>query len=79
MLVLQIDALAPRRVSESSSHVMDRLLSVLLVEMDGISSDMASSPVFIIATTSHKNILDPAILRPGSVAVVGIPVVCPYR
>ena len=45
------------------------MLSVLLVEMDGVYSDMASTPVFILATTCDKDELDPAILRPGCVNI----------
>jgi ATP-dependent Zn protease len=58
--------LAPERRASASGHVFDRLLSVLLVEMDGIvQSSSGNSHVFIIATTSDKDVLDPAVVRPG--------------
>jgi SpoVK/Ycf46/Vps4 family AAA+-type ATPase len=64
----QIDVLAPERRTNVSAHVFDRLLSVLLVEMDGlVPSSRGGSSVFIIATTLDKDLLDPAILRPGYV------------
>ena len=44
---------------------MDRLLSVFLVEMDGLVSKASDSVVFVLATTADKAQLDPAILRPG--------------
>ena len=52
-----------------------RVLSALLTEMDGLSSDSistnsssssSSSAVLVIATTNRLDALDPAITRPGS-------------
>lgn len=47
--------------------MFDRLLSVLLVEMDGLLSKSGNvgGDVFVLATTTDKSALDPAILRPG--------------
>ena len=42
---------------------MDRLLSTLLVEMDGTAS--GNETVVVVAATNHMDMLDPAILRPG--------------
>eukprot|EP00952_Eustigmatos_sp_NYUAD-ZCMA_P013570 53689-Eustigmatos_ZCMA.PRE.1 len=42
---------------------MDRLLSTLLVEMDGVGS--GADVVIVVAATNDKDLLDPAILRPG--------------
>ncbi len=50
--------------SSASSSVLDRMLSVLLVEMDGLLT-ATTPPVFVLATTRDKRDLDPAILRPG--------------
>ena len=63
----QIEMLAPRRGGETSSEQsFDRLLSCLLVELDGISSKLrAQDHLVVIATTQDRDLLDPAILRPG--------------
>lgn len=63
----QIEMLAPKRGMQSSSeHSFDRLLSCLLVELDGISAKLATRDhVVIVATTQDRDALDPAILRPG--------------
>ena len=41
---------------------MDRVVSQLLVEMDGINK---SNQLFIIAATNRPDLVDPALLRPG--------------
>lgn len=65
----QIDALAPRRGQDSTSEQsMDRLLSMLLTEMDGIHAKSHTAherPVIVLAATDRRASLDPAILRPG--------------
>ncbi|GBG27711.1 26S proteasome regulatory subunit 8-like [Hondaea fermentalgiana] len=65
----QIDALAPARGNDSTSEQsMDRMLSMLLTEMDGIhskSSGVAERPIVVLAATDRRDTLDPAILRPG--------------
>ena len=43
---------------------MDRLLSLLLTEMDG-AVQWGGPPVVILGATRDKSLLDPAILRPG--------------
>ena len=59
----EIDAIAPRRGTDvSSSGVMDRLVSQLLTEMDGL---LPLHNVVVIAATNRPDILDPALLRPG--------------
>uniref|UniRef100_A0A8D9EZX7 Peroxisomal ATPase PEX6 n=2 Tax=Cacopsylla melanoneura TaxID=428564 RepID=A0A8D9EZX7_9HEMI len=59
----ELDSLAPRRGQEDqSSGVMDRVVSQLLAEMDGVH---ASKDVFILGATNRLDLLDPAILRPG--------------
>eukprot|EP00743_Colponemidia_sp_Colp-15_P010576 GILK01011666.1.p1 GENE.GILK01011666.1~~GILK01011666.1.p1 ORF type:complete len:867 (+),score=112.71 GILK01011666.1:45-2645(+) len=75
LFIDQIEALAPVRGSDSSAeHTFDRILSTLLVEMDGLLSGQLSSnsgdsmyfssPI-LLAATSRRELLDPAILRPG--------------
>ena len=73
VLLDQIDVLAPtRRQGGSSEHTMDRILSALLVEMDGLTSDRPSSApgsdqsnVLVIATAADLSAIDAAMLRPG--------------
>lgn len=69
-----VEAIAGKRGFDTSSEqTMDRLLSTLLIEMDGISSSSSSSAecsrnscmVVVIAATNHIDLLDDAILRPG--------------
>ena len=85
ILLDQIDVLAPtRRRGGSSEHTMDRILSALLVEMDGLTSDRprgarGSDPsnVLVIATTADLTAIDAAMLRPGPChAAVVLPPPC---
>jgi peroxin-6 len=59
----ELDALAPNRGrSGGSSGVMDRMVSQLLAEMDGLEK---SNGIFIMGATNRPDLLDPALLRPG--------------
>ncbi|XP_063995346.1 peroxisomal ATPase PEX6 [Diachasmimorpha longicaudata] len=59
----ELDALAPNRGrSGDSAGVMDRIVSQLLAEMDGLGS---STSTFIIGATNRPDLIDPALLRPG--------------
>ena len=58
----EIDSLAVKRSGDSA--VADRVLSQLLMEMDGIE---ALVNVTIIAATNRPDILDSALLRPGRI------------
>ena len=59
----ELDSLAPNRgKSGDSGGVMDRVVSQLLAEMDGLHS---SCDVFVIGATNRPDLLDPALLRPG--------------
>lgn len=64
-----IDVLAPLREDGwdggSSTQAFNRLLSTLLVEIDGVEEHNAGSTVFVIATTRSLELLDSALLRPG--------------
>ncbi|KAJ2737306.1 hypothetical protein IW152_000030 [Coemansia sp. BCRC 34962] len=69
-----IDALAPRRgTSQSSENTSDRIVTSLLVEMDGFGAHAGRPPhapgVFVLAVTSRPHIVDPALLRPGRLDV----------
>lgn len=74
----ELDSVAPKRGNQGDSGgVMDRIVSQLLAELDGMSSggggsedsDDASTSnpggVFVIGATNRPDLLDPALLRPG--------------
>ncbi|XP_074026462.1 peroxisomal biogenesis factor 6 isoform X3 [Leptinotarsa decemlineata] len=59
----ELDSLAPNRgISGDSGGVMDRVVSQLLAEMDGLND---SATIFIIGATNRPDLIDPALLRPG--------------
>ena len=59
----EIDALAPvRSAGAADSHVSQRVISQLLTEMSGIEE---LKGVLVGAATNRKDMLDPALLRPG--------------
>ncbi|XP_032071875.1 peroxisome biogenesis factor 6 isoform X2 [Thamnophis elegans] len=59
----ELDSLAPSRGrSGDSQGVMDRVVSQLLAELDGLHS---SQDVFVIGATNRPDLLDSALLRPG--------------
>ncbi|KAF8270391.1 AAA-domain-containing protein [Lactarius quietus] len=61
----ELDSVAPKRGAHGDSGgVMDRIVSQLLAELDGISSS-SSGDVFVIGATNRPDLLDPALLRPG--------------
>uniref|UniRef100_A0A0N5B3L9 AAA domain-containing protein n=1 Tax=Strongyloides papillosus TaxID=174720 RepID=A0A0N5B3L9_STREA len=57
----EFDGIAPRR-GHDSTGVTDRVVNQLLTEMDGVES---LDGVYVIATTSRIDLIDPALLRPG--------------
>ncbi|WP_224249741.1 CDC48 family AAA ATPase [Hyalangium gracile] len=59
----EIDSLAPVREAEAGdSGVSQRVISQLLTEMDGVEE---LKGVLVIAATNRRDMLDPALLRPG--------------
>ena len=59
----EIDALAPTRDTDAGdSNVSQRVISQLLTEMDGVEE---LKGVLVLAATNRKDMLDPALLRPG--------------
>ncbi len=59
----ELDAIAPVRGSrEGDSHVMERVISQLLTELDGIE-DLRG--VVVLAATNRLDMIDPALLTPG--------------
>lgn len=75
----ELDSVAPKRGNQGDSGgVMDRIVSQLLAELDGMSSSSSSGDtstttssttaaggVFVIGATNRPDLLDPALLRPG--------------
>lgn len=59
----ELDALAPRRGNDNTG-VTDRVVNQLLTEIDGTED---SNGIFIVATTSRKDLIDPALLRSGRI------------
>lgn len=77
----ELDSLAPARGSSADSGgVMDRVVSQLLVEIDGLSDN--SQDLFIIGATNRPDLLDSALLRPGrfdKLLYVGVNTEASYR
>lgn len=64
----ELDSVAPKRGNQGDSGgVMDRIVSQLLAELDGMSGgeDGGSGGVFVIGATNRPDLLDQALLRPG--------------
>ena len=61
----ELDSVAPKRGNQGDSGgVMDRIVSQLLAELDGMSEG-SQGGVFVIGATNRPDLLDPALLRPG--------------
>jgi peroxin-6 len=61
----ELDSVAPKRGNQGDSGgVMDRIVSQLLAELDGMSGGDGSL-VFVMGATNRPDLLDPALLRPG--------------
>ncbi|CAG8639796.1 2937_t:CDS:2, partial [Paraglomus occultum] len=62
----ELDSVAPKRGEKGDSGgVMDRIVSQLLAELDGMGQAGSASDVFVIGATNRPDLLDPALLRPG--------------
>jgi transitional endoplasmic reticulum ATPase len=68
----ELDALVPERgAGGADSHVTERVIGQFLAEVDGVE-DM--NGVLVLGATNRRDILDPALLRPGRFdLVVDIP------
>lgn len=65
----ELDSVAPKRGNQGDAGgVMDRIVSQLLSELDGMSKGDKGSQVFVIGATNRPDLLDPALLRPGRCA-----------
>lgn len=75
----ELDSVAPKRGNQGDSGgVMDRIVSQLLAELDGMSDgeDGGKGGVFVIGATNRPDLLDAALLRPGrfdKMLYLGIP------
>lgn len=77
----ELDALAPARGSKGDGGgAMDRVVSQLLVEVDGVgqkkSDGTDGGQIIIIGATNRPDLLDPSLLRPGRfdrLCYLGIP------
>ncbi|QLQ80677.1 hypothetical protein HG537_0E00300 [Torulaspora globosa] len=71
----ELDSVAPKRGNQGDSGgVMDRIVSQLLAELDGMGS--SGDGVFVIGATNRPDLLDEALLRPGrfdKLLYLGIP------
>lgn len=63
----ELDALAPIRGKNESNVHVERVVSQLLSEMDGLENN---SNIFIIGATNRPELIDPAILRPGRLGIL---------
>ncbi|BFZ54887.1 peroxisomal assembly protein [Savitreella phatthalungensis] len=63
----ELDSVAPKRGNQGDSGgVMDRIVSQLLSELDGMAEGKdGGNGVFVIGATNRPDLLDPALLRPG--------------
>ena len=63
----ELDSVAPKRGNQGDSGgVMDRIVSQLLAELDGMSDgEDGGGGVFVIGATNRPDLLDSALLRPG--------------
>ncbi len=70
----EIDSIAPRRGNGTGdSGTTERVISQLLTEMDGVED---LKDVLVLAATNRKDMLDPALLRPGRfdrITTIGMP------
>jgi ribosome biogenesis ATPase len=57
----ELDALVPKR-EDSLSEASSKVVNTLLTELDGLAS---RAGIYVIAATNRREMIDPAMLRPG--------------
>lgn len=62
IIFFDIDALAPTRDGSPDSHVTERVISQMRIELDGLE---ILTNITVIAATNRSDIIDPMLLRPG--------------
>ncbi|ALG83027.1 AAA family ATPase [Halanaeroarchaeum sulfurireducens] len=69
----EVDAISPRRGDEGGTRVVERVVSQLLTEMDGLEP---LDDVVVIGATNRPDVIDPALVRTGrfeKLVEVGLP------
>lgn len=62
----ELDSVAPKRGNQGDAGgVMDRIVSQLLAELDGMSDGDGGDGVFVVGASNRPDLLDEALLRPG--------------
>ncbi len=61
LILDQLDAMAPRRTSDSANPASQRVVNQLLIELDSVQGGQ----VAVVALTNRPELVDPALLRPG--------------
>jgi len=64
----ELDALAPIRGGGETNVHVERVVSQLLAEMDGLEDN--NKEIFVIGATNRPELIDPAVLRPGRLGVL---------
>ncbi|KAF2291024.1 hypothetical protein GH714_018901 [Hevea brasiliensis] len=72
----EIDGLAVIRGKENGVSVSDRVMTQLLVEMDGLHQRVN---VTVIAATNRPDKIDPALLRPGALSLSSLSLIAHAR
>lgn len=65
LFIDEIDSIACNRAEDDTNDSSSRILSTLLNEMDGVSSEVRKSKILVMACTNRLEALDAALLRPG--------------
>ena len=58
----QLDAIVPLRRGESETKTTERVVDQLLIELDSLRD---TTGIVVLAATNRRDLIDPAVLRPG--------------
>ncbi|KAJ8904674.1 hypothetical protein NDN08_001192 [Rhodosorus marinus] len=67
LVIESVETLAPSRSGENVRHSSRQVLTGLLTQIDGIFSENYQQQVFTLSTTTDKDAIDHALLRPGRI------------